>query len=225
MLLNRQTDEKIEPKKEREWHFISAHNIPGLREEPFMPPQKTRKMWGLLWYTRNDGNNIDKYWSSFGQTDESKAERDFIGKNKEVKKVVATLTNPGDDQITKARKLYDFIGHEIHNLTIASESEIDIGKLKDIIGADDVLKAKFGDADRINLLYVSMLQSAGLDAHVARLCNRATDIFRRNLTEEFQFTDDIAAIKGTDGKYTFYDPGTALAPFGYIAWEKQWVWL
>jgi len=223
MLVNSESKEKIDPVKERDWHVIRAHNIPGLKEEPYMPPSRSRRMWGLLWYTQNEGTNFDKYWANFGQSEDSKWERDFVSKNKEVKKVVASLVAPNDDPVTKAKKLSDYIQHQIHNISVAQDEEIDIRKFREIQGADDVLKTKLGEPDWINLLYVAMLQAAGLDAHIVRLTNRATDVFRKNLTEDFQFTDDLAAVKGADGKYTFYDPGTALSPFGYISWEKQWV--
>jgi len=220
IMFNQQTGEKIEPKKEKSWYAIKAHNVPGLKEEPMTPPSKMRRTWGLLWYTSNTEANVDKYWAAYAQRASDNL-KEFTNKNKEIKKIVPTIVSPNDDPVTKARKLSDYVQQQVRNISLISEGEINFGKLKDINGADDVLKVKVGDSDLINVLYVSMLQVAGVDAHIARLTSRATDIFRKNLTESFQFTDYVAAVRGPDGKFTIYDPGTPLSPFGYVSWEKQ----
>ncbi|HZS47449.1 MAG TPA: DUF3857 domain-containing protein [Blastocatellia bacterium] len=222
---NLMPDQKIEsPKKEGSWIVIKASNLAGLREEPYMPPSRTRKAWGVLWYTRQDSVAPDKFWASLGDTRLGEYFKEFVGHNKEIKKIVPTIVNQNDDAQTKERKLAQYVQHEIHNTTVGGSDEI-LVKRKDINGADDVLKAKLGDPDYINLLYISMLQAAGIDAHVAFAYSRSEDVFRKDLTDLFQVLemDILVAVKSPDGKYTFLDPGTAFAPFGYISWDKQWV--
>src|SRR5262249_52686154 len=95
---NLKQSQKIEaPKKEGAWIVIKATNLDGLREEPYMPPSRTRKLWGMLWYTRNESVNPDKYWASIGQGQVGDILRDYIGHNKEIKKAVATIVAPSDD--------------------------------------------------------------------------------------------------------------------------------
>jgi transglutaminase-like putative cysteine protease len=201
---------------------IRAENIPPFRREPLMPPELGVKMWGWLYYSRDADPSPDKYWREYAERSHQRIAQ-ATNPSRLIRRVVETITLARDGHREKVARIYDYVQGEIHNLGFDgrdTEMDPDPG-LKKNKSVDDTIRRRYGTPADINLLFISMLRAAGLDARLAELTTRDENFFHRSFPDAFQFNSELTAVVARDGSVQFFDPGTPHCPLGMLSWEKE----
>lgn len=202
---------------------IRAENIQPFRREPLMPPELGVKMWGWLYYSRDADPSPDKYWREYAERRHQRINH-ATNPSRVIRRVVETITLARDGPREKIARIYEYVQNEIHNQGFNddkdAEGDPDPG-LKKNKSVDDTIRRRYGTPADINLLFISMLRAAGLDARLAELTTRDENFFHRSFPDAFQFNSELTAVLARDGSVLFFDPGTPHCPPGLLSWEKE----
>ncbi len=202
---------------------IRAENIPPFRREPLMPPELGVKMWGWLYYSRDADPSPEKYWREYAERRHQRISHE-TNPSSTIRRVVETITLARDGPREKIARIYDYVQSEIHNLGFKDERDTEAAPdpgLKKNKSVDETIRRRYGTPGDINLLFVSMLRAAGLDARLAELTTRDENFFHRSFPDAFQFNSELTAVIARDGAVQFFDPGTPHCPPGMLSWEKE----
>jgi hypothetical protein len=204
-------------------YYIRATDIPPYRKEPMMPPERTVKIWGWLYYADDFEVEPEKYWRDYAARAFAKTEAE-TKPTKVIRKIVETITLPQEKLQAKINRIYDYVQSEIKNIGYREEDgdqfDSDSG-YKPNDSSDDTIRRGYGTPTEINRLFVAMLRAIGLDARVAELTTRDEAAFHRNFADSLQFTSEVTAVISRDSTVEFYDPGTLYCPCGMLSWEKE----
>jgi transglutaminase-like putative cysteine protease len=202
---------------------IRAENIPAFRREPLMPPELGVKMWGWLYYSRDVDPSPERYWREYAGRRHNRITYE-TKPTRAIRRVVETITLSRDGPREKIARIYDYVQGEIHNLGFKDERDTDAAAdpdLKKNKSVDDTIRRRYGTPSDINLLFISMLRAAGLDARLAELTSRDENFFHRSFPDAFQLNTELTAVVNRDGTVLFFDPGTEYCPLGMLSWEKE----
>lgn len=202
---------------------IRAENIPPFRREPLMPPELSVKMWGWLYYSRHADPSPEKYWREYAERRHQRVRRE-TNPSRAIRRVVEAITLARDGPREKITRIYEYVQSEIHNLGFKDERDSEAGLepgLKKNKSVDDTIRRRYGTPGDVNLLFISMLRAAGLDARLAELTTRDENAFHRSFPDAFQFNSELTAVIARDGSVQFFDPGTPHCPPEMLSWEKE----
>ncbi|MEK6300655.1 MAG: DUF3857 domain-containing protein [Acidobacteriota bacterium] len=203
---------------------IRADNIPPFRREMLMPPELGVKMWGWLYYSRDIDPSPERYWREYAQMRHNRI-LSYTKPTRAIRRVVETITLARDGPREKTARIYDYVKGEIHNLGFNADRDTEApaadADLKKNNSVEDTIRRRYGTPSDINLLFISMLRAAGLDARLAEVTTRDENIFHRSFPDAFQLNSELTAVPGRDGSVQFYDPGTPYCPAGMLSWEKE----
>ena len=200
-------------------YHVDLTDIPAAPDEEWMPPIN-----GLLYHVKfyymsalNGGDfwiEEAKHWS--------KDVDHFAEQTNPIKQAVASLINPADNQLDKAKKLYKAV-QALDNTDYSrkkSASELKQLNLKVAKRAEDTWAQKSGNSQDIALLYLAMLRAAGLTASDMKVVDRSRRIFALGYLNFDQLDDDIIIVN-LDGKDIFLDPGEKMCPFQTLNWKHS----
>ncbi|HWO02426.1 MAG TPA: DUF3857 and transglutaminase domain-containing protein [Blastocatellia bacterium] len=202
---------------------IKAENIPPFHREPLMPPELGVKMWGWLYYSSDADLSPEKYWRDYAERLHQRISRE-TEPTRSIRRVVDTITLAREGPGEKIARIYEYVQSEIHNLGFKDERDTEAPAdpgLKKNKSVEDTIRRRYGTSGDINLLFISMLRAAGIDARLAELTTRDENFFHRSFPDAFQFNSELTAVIGRDGSVQFFDPGTANCPQGMLSWEKE----
>lgn len=199
-------------------YFVATMtNVPAYKTEPYMPPADEVRKWIYLQY-QGWGTGFQWGYLSIGWNE---ALRKLSKPNKEVKQKAAELTAGAESEDEKLRRIYDFVQHNIKNLSYdKSLSEEQVERL-DIKDADDALKRGMGRSGNIDMLFASLARAAGLETGIVLAGDRSENFFS---TEKYPFPNfvDWAAIAvQVDGHWKYFDPCSPYLPFGALNWNRE----
>ena len=202
-----------------------ATNIPGFQAEDYIPPEDSLKSRVEFFYVFKSAPKNSKdtkwYWKDLGDK-RAKVVEQFIGKDKNFAKEVASLVDDSDSAEVKLRKIYARV-QRIRNLSFEpqrTQEEAKREKLSDNRSASDVLKRGFGWGDEINEAFVGMARAAGFDAAIVNVAQRDARFFNPNLLDWSQLTANLVIVH-TGGKDEFFDPATRFCPYGLVPWQEN----
>jgi hypothetical protein len=205
------------PKLVRDTYELQLENMPALRSERFMPPEEQMRARVNFFYTDSQ-ITLENFWPFQSRKFAEEIEK-FIGKGG---KAEATRLSAGvTDRNELLHKLYAHV-QSLRNLSFEeekSDQEIKKEKIRDARSAEDVLKKGSGYAIELNRAFVALARGAGFEADSIRVAPRDEFFFSDKLPNERQMSAEISVVN-LDGKQIFLDPGTPLAPFGVVSWEK-----
>jgi transglutaminase-like putative cysteine protease len=203
---------------------IRADNIPAFRREPLMPPELGVKMWGWLYYSRDVDPSPERYWREYAERRHHRISYE-TKPTRAIRHMVETITLARDGPGEKIARIYDYVQSEIHNLKFKDERNTEAAAadpgLKKNKSVEDTIRRRYGSPSDINLLFISMLRAAGLDARLAELTTRDENFFHRSFPDAFQLNSELTAVLARDGSVQFFDPGTPSCPPGMLSWEKE----
>ena len=185
-------------------------NIPALEKEPFMRSYDDYRMamfFQLIEY--RDPYIYYKFikeWKDLAKT-VYEDYKELLDQNGALREKVAELVNDSLKKEQKAKMIYDFVRDEIETEWIYT-----IWPSK---SPKDVLKSKKGKLSEKNMLMISMLREAGIEAHPMLIGTRHYGRIRPNWPQLEQFNHIIAFTEiGTD-KY-YLDACEKCCPFGEL---------
>ncbi|HET6929871.1 MAG TPA: DUF3857 domain-containing protein [Candidatus Acidoferrum sp.] len=203
---------------------MTAHDIPALEVEDYMPPENELKFRVLFIYSE-DGFEQDpvKYWRKFGKKRNDSLES-FVNKRKDLESFVSGVVSPNDSQEVKLRKIYARV-QQLRNLSYEprkSAEEEKRDKQKKIENAADILKNGYGSGKDLTWLFVGLARAAGFEASGAFVATRDDYFFQESRMNSDELNSNVAVVK-VDGKDLFLDPGSAFVPYGLLPWMETGV--
>ncbi len=162
-----------------------------------------------------------KYWKKEGERWTGEIEG-FISDRAAVRNAAQSAIAGVSDPHERLQKLYA-IAQNVRNLTFEPDkTRQESNALRGNRSAEDVLRNGYGTSDEINRLFVALARGAGFDASVVRVADRSERFFVKEQEQGDQLNNEIALVT-VEGKPELSDPGTPLAPYGLLAWQKAGV--
>jgi hypothetical protein len=196
---------------------MNLTDIPATAHEEWSPPMSTFNWHVYFYYT--GAKSADAFWEQQGSDWRKSVDR-FIKPDSKLKDAVSTLVGGQDTEEQKAQKLFaavmklentDYTRHK-------TEAERKAAKEKEPRNADDVWKQKSGTSDELALLYVALVNTAGLKAWPMLVTDRNRMMFDINYLSMWQL-EDIIAVVSVNGKDVFLDPGVKFCDYGELNWK------
>jgi hypothetical protein len=215
--------EGVAPKNERGLVHLEASDIGAFQTEDYMPPQNELKARVDFVYSENSEMQADKFWKKEGKKENDEVES-FIGKRKAMEQAVAQIVSPSDTPEVKLQKIYARV-QQVRNTGFAvetTEQEKKRERAKTIKNVEDVWKSGSGNGAEITWLYLALVRAAGLEAYPVMVSRRSEYFFQPQMMDPQRLNDNVVLVK-SNGKDTFYDPGTAFTPFGILPWPETGV--
>lgn len=209
-------------KKEKDGFFGTLmENMPALHEESRMPPEDQLRTWILIYYTREEKIDPEKYWFDYGKRifDVTKS---LMKVNDDIRQTMTTATAGATTDEEKIAKIYDFCRTKIRNISddASGLTAEERKKLKENKSPADTLKRGMGTAADIDLLFASLASAAGFDARIVLAPDRGDLFFDKVIANAYFLTPSSIALRvGNDWK--FYNPGMNYLPLGMLRWQEE----
>jgi len=211
---------ELAPQKQKDGSFrLEVHDLPGVMDEDFMPPDKLVRAHVDFFnrYAPFQGNETAaEYWKQVGKLWSKNVEK-FIDKRDILDKVVAQTARAEDPPEVRLRKLYARV-QQIQNLDY--ESEETAGKRNVLYpneSVEDVIKHGYGTSTQINYVFVGLARAAGFQSSSVAFTPRDEDFFSPNLQDPRQLTGDLVYVHlGSQDRYL--DPGDPYFPYSLLPW-------
>ncbi len=210
---------KVPAKAGRDRYELTLENTPALAEERFAPPDETLRARVNFFYLSSD-TRPDKFWEK-QPTVFAKEIESFIGKSKSADAVAKKLAAENSDRRVLLEKIYAHV-QSLRNFSFEeskSEQEIKRQDLTESKNVEEVLRKGSGFSHELNRAFVGIARAAGFEAEAVKVAPRDEFFFSDKLPDAQQMDDEVAVVD-LDGKSIHLDPGTPLAPFGVVSWEK-----
>lgn len=215
----------ISPQKQPNgWYALEIHDLPGIDEEEYMPPEKSLQARVEFYYrSANDPEKetSDQYWKRIGKSWNEIVDH-YVDKKGALASEVSRTVSADDSPETKLRKLYTR-AQQVRNLSMEeskSEKEEKAEKIKLNMNVEDVLKHGYGSSRQINYTYIGLLRAAGFDATALYVAPRTGSPFQPQLQDPNQLSADLVWVHAGTKDY-FLDPGARFYSFGYLPWIES----
>lgn len=210
---------KMPAKAGRDRYELTLDNMPALREERFAPPEDSLRARVNFFYLSAD-TKADKFWEHQPKVFAKEIES-FIGRSKTADAVAKKLAAEHTDRRVLLEKIYAHV-QSLRNFSFEeekSEQEIKRQDLTESKNVEEVLRKGSGFSHELNRAFVAIARAAGFEAEAVRVAPRDEFFFSDKLPDAYQMDGEVAVVD-LDGKSIHLDPGTPLAPFGILSWEK-----
>lgn len=209
-------------KKEKEGFYSSTmENVPAIHEESRMPPEDQVKAWMLLYYTKDEKVDPEKYWFDLGKRwyQDTKS---LLKVNDDVRQTAASLTEGAKTDDEKIERLFTFCRTKIKNISddASGLTAEERKKLKENKSPADTLKRQSGNGGNIDLLFASLATAAGYDARIVLAPDRGDLFFDKNIPNDYFLDPSNIAVRIGD-QWKFYNPGYNHVPMGMLRWQEE----
>jgi Domain of Unknown Function with PDB structure (DUF3857) len=205
-------------------YLMIMHDIPGIVEEPLMPPARPMEAWVKFEYQDQNApsatDSPEKYWNHYGKKWDDELEK-FIDKKKALDQELAKVVLPGDAPEVKLRKIYVRV-QQIRNLDVEDYKMAKENKdenLKPNANVEDVLDRGYAHSTQINYLFVGLARAAGFEGTEVYIAPRNTELFVPAGNNVGQLTDEIVWVHAGSQDY-YVDPAAHYYPFGLLPWYE-----
>ncbi len=205
-------------------YTMVAHDIPGVVEEPLMPPERAIEAHVSFYYQDpslpSAADSTDHYWGVYAKRWDSELEH-FIDKKNALNEELSKLVTASDSPEVKLRKIYAGV-LQIRNLSMEdfkSAKEHKDENLKENANVQDLLTRGYGTRHQINDLFVGLVRAAGLEATEMHVAPRDDELFVPARKEASQLRADVVWVHAGSQDY-YLDPGARYFPFGLLPWYE-----
>jgi Domain of Unknown Function with PDB structure (DUF3857) len=205
-------------------YVMVVRDIPGIVEEPLMPPARPLEARVEFEYEDPDAPSAtepsDKYWSYYGKKWSDDLEK-FIDKKKALDQELSKIVTPGDAPEDKLRKIYARV-QQIRNLDKEDYKTVKENKdenLKLNTSVEDVLNHGYAHNRQIDYLFVGLARAAGFDATEVYIAPRNRELFTPAANDVSQLIDELVWVKAGSQDY-YLDPAAHSFPFGLLPWYE-----
>jgi hypothetical protein len=212
------------------WEWV-VKDVPGIRQEPDMPPWRGGQMVLSLLPPGNPDNKGFIQWGEVAAWENTLA-RDRRDPSPEIKQKVAELTASRATKLDKMRAIAQFLQQDIRYVAI----ELGIGGWQPH-PAPEIFTHRFGDCKDKATLMSSMLKEIGVDSYYVTINTERGGVNPQSPPTRFWFDHQILAIKLPDdvkdtsvaatiidsqlGRLLIFDPTDEMTPFGQIRGALQ----
>jgi hypothetical protein len=207
--------------KEKDGFFGTAlTNVPALHEEPRMPPENQLKTWMLVYYTKDDKLDAEKYWFDLGRR-AYEGTKSLIKVNDEVRQAANSAIADAKTDDEKIARLFEFSKTKIKNISddASGISPEELKKIKNKTPSD-TLKRGMGTNDDIDLLFAALAAAVGFDARIVLAPNRGDFFFDKSVPNAYFLDHSYIALRVGEN-WNFYKPGWSYVPMGMLRWQDE----
>jgi hypothetical protein len=197
---------------------MEVNNVAAIEQEDYMPPDSFLNSRVHLYYLVGP---VYHYWQTISRANAELYEK-FIEKTHYLEKSANDIAPPGDPPETRLRKLYARV-QQVRYLSYEpskTKQQIKNEHLSENKSAEDILRHNYASANEINLLFTALARSAGFDASVVEVVNRASAIFEPQVPDPSQLNAMVVLIR-LNGKNLYFDPATRFCPYGLVPWFES----
>lgn len=211
-------------KQRNDYYTLEIHDLPGIEEEEFMPPERSLRARVAFYYRdRNarDNETTEQYWKRIGKAWNQNLD-DYVDKKGALESDLSRTINTNDPPEAKLRKIYARV-QQIRNLSMEDEKtrkEEKHENLKPNHNVEDVLKHGYGYGGEINYLFVGLARAAGFEATEVFVVPRNFDVFVPNAQDSSQLSANIVWVRAGAQEY-FLDPAARFFSFGLLPWHES----
>jgi hypothetical protein len=204
-------------------YALVVHDIPGIADEPNMPPLRTIEA-RVDFYHLDDNQPSQEPQDHFWTRTEKKWNDDmehFISKKGVLTEEVSKTVSPSDPPEVKVRKIYAR-AQQIRDLSYEksrTEKEVKAEDLKKNSNVEDLLKHGYGNGREVNYLMVGLARAAGFESSEVFVAPRNNNFFYPQMQDASEVTADVVWVRAGDKDY-YVDPGSAYFPFGVLPWYE-----
>ena len=204
-------------------YVMDIHNIAGLEEEEYMPPERALQAHVDFYYVNaSDPQNetSEKFWNRKGKAWSEEVDR-FINKKGALESDLSRTVSADDAPETKLRKIYARV-QKIRNLSMEddkSEKEQKQEQIKPNNNVEDVLKHNYANARELNYTFVGLARTAGFSASEVFVAPRHVNFFLPEMMDTSQISADIVWVHAGSQDY-YLDPAASTFPFGIVPWYE-----
>ena len=202
---------------------MEIHNIPGVEEEPLMPPRQALEARVEFFYREKGqpaGETTEQYWNRVGKKWSDELDR-FLNKKSVLDSELSQTVAAGDTPESKLRKIYARV-QRIRDLSY-EPAKTAVEKKAENIQADtnveQVLQRGNANGRQMNWTFIGLARAAGFEAFEVYLVPRNRDLFRPAGQDARSLTADIVWARA-GGKEYWLDPAALYYPFGLIPWYE-----
>ncbi len=191
--------------------------MPRFKTEPYALPDSQLSSHMVVWYTNDDANTLAQYWANCSQS-LKRIQDKFAQPRKDITALGRSLVGSAISPEEKLQALYLYCTTKIKNRQLAytgftSEQN---KKIKNNENPSATVKAGHGTAEDINLLFIALAQSLGIEARVAMVSDQSYFKLNINHRQNFLLRHLVAAVRTGQDKWIFYDPGSIFLPCGML---------
>jgi len=194
---------------------MEVSNVAAIEVEDRMPPESFLNSRVHFYYT---AGFVGDYWRSMSKA-RAALEEKFVEKTKYLEHAANEIAPTSDPPETRLRKLYARV-EQVRYLTYEpsrTETEEKRERLPENKSADDILRHNYGSGNEINFLFVALARSAGFEAWIVQVVDRASAIFEPTVLDTSQLNAMIVMVR-LNGETLYFDPATRYCPFGIVPW-------
>lgn len=210
----------------RETIVVTAHDMPPMLHEPFMPPPDETRAQLVLYYVPPD-MDYEKFWEEAGRNIEKSVKR-FLSRDKPLRDVVTGLNiaaeAPFEDRL---QVVYDWVqqnirrqgGYSIEELEQRADED-DGQSEDDRFGARAVLERGEGSVFEVAATTVGLARLVGAEAYLVYAPDRTQRFWDQGLRTLYAFDHILVAARPagpSEAGWKLIDPGSGL-PFGHVPW-------
>jgi hypothetical protein len=199
----------------------SMSNVPALHEEPRMPPENQLKTWMLVYYTKDEKIDAEKYWFDLGKRI-YESTKSLLKVNDDVRQAAAAATADAKTDDEKIARLFEFCRTKIKNVSddASGISPEERKKIKENKTPADTLKRGVGTGGDIDLLFAALATAAGFDARIVMAADRGDFFFDKSIPNAYFLEPSSIALRVGDN-WRFYNPGYNYVPLGMLRWQEE----
>ena len=203
------------------FYSTTMENVPAIHEESRMPPEDQVKSWMLLYYTKDEKIDPEKYWMDLGKR-VYQDNKSLFKVSDEVRQMAASLTEGTKTDDEKMERLFTFCRTKIKNTSddASGLTAEERKKLKENKSPADTLKRQSGDAQDIDLLFAALATAAGYDARIVLAPDRGDLFFDKSIANAYFLEPSNIAVRIGD-QWKFYNPGWNHIPVGMLRWQEE----
>ena len=205
-------------------YAMGVHDIPGITEEPLMPPARSLEARVEFFYRNRSeptGETAEQFWNRTAKKSSDELDK-FVNKGSALEHDLSQTVDAGDTPEVKLQKIYARV-QKIRNLDFEparTAAEQKAEEIKPNESAEDVLKHNYANGRQINWLFIGLTRTAGLEASAVFLAPRNRDVFMPNGQNFAPLTADVVWARA-GGKEYWLDPAALCYPFGLLPWYES----
>lgn len=203
--------------------MMEIHNLPGIEEEPFMPPiTYLRARVAFFYRSQDDPQNEtpEQFWKRVSKSWNERMEH-FIDKKSALQAIVSQTVSPNDPPDVKLRKLYAR-AQQVRNTSYdlrETRQEEKRDKQKEINNVEDALKRGYADGTEINELFVGLARAAGFESSLAYVANRNVNAFYFAMEDTSQLSANIVWVR-VGNQDVYLDPASKYYSYPQLPWYE-----
>jgi hypothetical protein len=203
--------------------MMEIRNLPGIEEEPYMPPVTYLRARVAFFYRSQDdpqNETPEQFWKRVSKSWYERMEH-FIDKKSALQAIVSQTVSPNDSADVKLRKLYARAqqvrntSYDLRETRLEEKRE----KQKEINNVEDALKRGYADGTEINELFVGLARAAGFESSLAYVAPRNVNAFYFAMQDASQLSANIVWVR-VGNQDVYLDPASKYYAYPYLPWYE-----